>query len=120
VSESRHFLALDANTHPSQPLAQALGSAVWDILEPIQENNQGYDFEDHIQACGQLIERIRRHYPNVTIYWKSPEALHVHTLLSKSYKDKKCIKRTKYPLSHFLHSRQKQLMKDLGVPFIDL
>ena len=109
-------------------VALILGSAVWDILEPTNNNEtqNDKDFADHLQACRQLIVRDRSQYPNngVSLFWKSLTAFHVHLLPERCYENQKCIDRTRYmstTLIKDLHVRQKQLMEEeLGVPFLDL
>jgi hypothetical protein len=92
-------------------------------LEPTNGKQKDKDFADHLTACRQLISRIRSQYPNVSLYWKSPTAFHVHALQKECYANKNCIDRTRYmsnTLAKDLYVRQKQLMEELGVPFLDL
>jgi hypothetical protein len=58
---------------------------------------------DHGQAIRQFINHVRTTYPNVTLVWKSPTALHIHlrVLPINDGKDKR---------------RKRQFEKDLYAP----
>jgi hypothetical protein len=107
----------------SNTTALLLGAAVWDILEPTRETHQGRSFDNHIQACRIFIEKVQTRYPNVTIVWKSPQAFHPHVLTENCFKKGKCQDRTKYMSSsnvYHLYVRQKALMNELDITFIDI
>ena len=62
-------------------------------------------------------------FPTATIYWKSPNALHEHQVVCSGKGEKQCTDRIKYMSSsraEFLYRGQKQIMEELGVPFLDL
>lgn len=104
-------------------VAIVVGSAIWDVL--IAENIQGVDFEDHLAACRAFVLDLKKKYRGRTIYWKSPSALHVHRVkcADANYDYQGCLDSTRY-LSNsrvrFLHEKQKDLMKELNVPYLDL
>lgn len=106
-------------TQSQKKVALVLGSAVWDIAE--HHNLQGPEFEDHLQAARGLIAHVRDTYPHVSLFWKSPSALHVHTAQCKMAK---CWERVRYfsnARARHLHDLQKRLMRDeLRVPVLDL
>jgi hypothetical protein len=56
------------NTNKS--VALILGSSMWDVLQPTK--TQGLNFTDHLNACSQYVKKIRKLYPTVTIFWKTP------------------------------------------------
>ncbi|CAB9522725.1 expressed unknown protein [Seminavis robusta] len=59
--------------------AVMIGSAMWDILDS-KDTLQGTDYKDHQQACRNYVRAIRQRYPDVTILWKSPTAVHIHAV----------------------------------------
>ena len=62
--------------------AVMVGSGLWDILDS-NDSIQGStnpDYEDHRQACRDYLRRLRQEYPDVTILWKSPTAVHIHVV----------------------------------------
>lgn len=108
------------NTNKS--VALILGSAIWDILQP--DNTQGPYFTDHLNACRQLVEIIRKLYPAVTLFWKFPSTAHPHRIpLDWCYRDPKCRSRVRY-LSYsrieYLYRQQIRLMDELQVPVLDV
>jgi hypothetical protein len=97
--------------------AIVMGSDIWDVL--LCDEKQGSGFEDHLQACTRLVEAARRLYPNATLLWKSPTAMHLLRLPPAF----------NYPVgfymsnarSKFLNDAQRDLMvNQLHVPFLDL
>jgi hypothetical protein len=102
-------------------VALVLGSAVWDIIK--SRVDRGSFFADHLLACRQLVDQMRARYPNVTIVWKSPTALHIHRVNTNCVKKEPCGSITRYASSsraEFLYRLQKELMEELEVPFLDL
>ena len=62
--------------------AVMVGSGLWDILDS-NDSVQGStnpDYADHRQACRDYLRRLRQEYPDVTILWKSPTAVHIHVV----------------------------------------
>jgi hypothetical protein len=120
-----HGELLDKSNNSTSNTTVALlrGSAAWDLTEFTHGSVQGRTFDDHIQACRLLIEYVQKRYPKVAIFWKSPQAMHVHVLKESCFTNAPCRNRTKYTSSsnvYYLHLRQKALMDELGVPLIDL
>jgi hypothetical protein len=104
-------------------VALILGSAVWDMTaDPTPQ--VGPNFDDHMQAIREFITRIRRKYPTVPLYWKSPSAFHVHLLPATCHTKKKCIELTRYmsaSRSQRLCELQRELIiKELNVPWMEL
>ncbi|GFH48941.1 hypothetical protein CTEN210_05417 [Chaetoceros tenuissimus] len=100
-----------------------LGSAAWDILT--NDNIQGESFKDHLNSCRYLITRLREKYPGRRVFWKSPSALHMHRVncTNAGYDYQNCLDSTRYlsqSRARELHYKQKSLMKELGVPYLDL
>jgi hypothetical protein len=110
-------------------VAMILGSCLWDILDA-HDALQGRDYEDHIQACRKYIECIRECYPNVTLFWKSPMAVHIHWVdLERLVEQGRAngnlfgIDRICYmsaSRSRFLCDIQAKVMRELNVPLLDL
>lgn len=104
-------------------VAIVVGSAIWDVL--IAENIQGRDFEDHLAACRAFVLDLKKKYFGRKIYWKSPSALQMHRVKCSeaNYEFQACVDSTRY-LSNsrvrFLHEKQKELMKELDVTYLDL
>jgi len=104
-------------------VAIVVGSAIWDVLIP--ENIQGSYFEDHLAACRDFVTDLKKRYFGRKIYWKSPSALQMHRVKCNeaNYEFQECINSTRY-LSNsrvrFLHEKQKELMKELNVTYLDL
>ena len=123
--KSRHGMELNGvvpgggNTRQSDNMAVLIGSFVWDILASTQADS----IENHLAACRAYVDWARRNYPNVTFFWKSGTAMHVHRLPWNCTKMKFCNHRTRYMSSsraEYLYKAQKYLMKRLNVPFLDL
>ena len=104
-------------------VAIVVGSAIWDVL--IAENIQGRDFEDHLAACRDFLTDLKKRYFGRKIYWKSPSALQMHRVkcIEANYEYQECLDSTRY-LSNsrvrLLHEKQKELMKELNVAYLDL
>jgi hypothetical protein len=54
-----------------------VSSHAWDLLEM----SNAASHADHGQAIRQFINHVRTTYPNVTLVWKSPTALHIHVCM---------------------------------------
>ena len=120
----------DELSNQDSRIALIVGSCLWDILNS-QDTLQGKGYENHIQACRDYIRLIRERYPNATVFWKSPMAVHIHwvDLARLVEHDKKTaslfgVDRVRYmsaSRSRYLHERQVRLMKEeLDVPVLDL
>ncbi len=107
----------------SDNIALVMGSSIWDLL--VNDNVQGMHFQDHLEACKDLIESVRERYPKVDVFWKSTSALHPHRVNCKeaTYEYHDCLNSTKY-LSNsrvkILEEKQRLLMQELNVPYLDL
>ena len=109
-----------------------LNSGVWDLLEDgslrfpsISKTCCDYDtdFVNHLESLRNLLVSIRRHFPNVTIGWKSMTATHVHRVECGT-KPTSCIRRVKYmssSRSERLFEKQRTLLEDEfpGVLFVN-
>lgn len=108
-----------------------VSSHTWDLLQPSVRNG----FDDHGAAIHMFLDRVNQLYPHVKVIWKSPTALHIHvpmlrvqrgetTELYKSYdRYGKFLERLKYmsaSRSYQLYLFQRQIMKDRGIPFLDV
>ncbi|CAJ1946238.1 unnamed protein product [Cylindrotheca closterium] len=113
----------------SDSTALILGSCLWDILD-YQDTLQGSDYANHTEACRNYIEEIQKRYPNVTLVWKSPMAVHIHWVdldrLIQHEQDTATlfgVDRVRYmsaSRSKFLYQLQTKLMKELQIPVLDL
>lgn len=109
--------------------ALIVGSCLWDILSA-DDTLQGSEFSNHVEACREYIHQLRQRYPGVTIFWKSPMAVHIHWVdLQRVVEHDRAtatlfgINRIKYmssSRSRFLYNIQRQLMNELQVPMLDL
>jgi hypothetical protein len=109
-------------TKQSKRIAVLTGSASWDAWRGCVR----YDLIDHQNAIRAFLENITSTYPNVDFYWKSPSAMFLHrytTILDAlNSKDKKLLKPRyiNYGILRRLYIVQKELMKELRIPFLDL
>eukprot|EP00984_Skeletonema_dohrnii_P026035 scaffold15292_cov111-Skeletonema_dohrnii-CCMP3373.AAC.4 len=106
-------------------LAVVIGSSTWDILA--DDLGQGETFLDHCAAMRTWIETIRTKFPNVKLIWKSGTALHTHIVVNKRTHmfgpPQKAMKRIKYmssTRSRELYEKQKEICRELHVPFLDV
>jgi hypothetical protein len=124
--------------------ALVLGSASWDMSLPSEW--QGPTFEKHLLGCRELIRYIRANFPQITIIWRLPTAIHVHHAketcftLTREYQGgqdptrtgnsgrktprNKCADILRYASTsriEYLYEQQLQIMlHELHVPVIDL
>jgi hypothetical protein len=107
-------------TRSGQSIAVVTGSSLWEILRG--HVDPGY--QRHQAACRSFVTRFRSEFPGVDLYWKSPSALHFHKLrILRKDPDSLLRERARYmsqALPYQMHLLQKALMKELGVPFLDL
>jgi hypothetical protein len=105
-----------------------LGSSAWDILDAA-DTGQGADFADHQKACRTLIALIGNLTLNATVttVWKSPTAVHPHIVVKRRTKwfgpIAKATRRIKYMSTgraETLYEKQKAIMAELQVPFLDV
>jgi hypothetical protein len=101
-------------------VALVIGSAVWDLLS---RRTVDPDFLSHLEAARQYVKRLQQEYPNVALYWRSPSAFHPHQLGEACPETKACRSRTRYmsnSRAQVLYEKQKSLMAEMGIPFLDL
>jgi hypothetical protein len=94
-------------------VALVIGSAVWDLLS---KDTVDPDFANHLEGARKFIKRLQQEYPNVPLYWRSCSAFQTQQLIIASW-------RTRYmsnSRSRILYEKQKTLMAELGIPFLDL
>ena len=68
----------DATTYPRRALV--VGSGLWDILDSKDTVQGATQYEDHRQACRNYLSQLQHAFPDVTILWKSPTAVHIHVV----------------------------------------
>jgi len=103
-------------------LALVIGSGVWDILAD-DTSQGGVDFTNHLQACRDWIETIRREFSTVDIYWKSMTAMHIHQVAAGNPATWATIRRSYYmstSRAKRLYQLQNQLMANMSIPVLDL
>jgi hypothetical protein len=107
-------------TRAGTSIAVVTGSSVWDLL--VENVDPGLHL--HAAACRSFVTRFRTEYPGVDLYWKSPSALHFHTLpILRDNRNVLLAERARYmsnALTYHMYQLQKALMKELDVPFLDL
>lgn len=88
----------------------------------------GPDQVDHLMGCEAFIRMLREEYPSVDLYWRLPIPVPFHRIPPRCHakdgtRDDVCQESLQY-LSYFriqqMYQAQKQLMKELGVPVMDL
>lgn len=104
--------------------ALILGSAAWELMSN-EGPEPGHNFEDSIRMYRILVERAREMYPNVTVLWKSPQAVHLHLLGEHCMLviPLKCGNRIRYmsnELVKYLHDEQQKVMASLSVPYLNI
>jgi hypothetical protein len=118
---------LDAQPAGLPKILLILGSSTWDILD--DDTGQGTDFADHQKACRTLIALIGNLTLNtpVTTVWKSPTAVHPHVVINRRTKwfgpIAAATQRIKYMSAGragALYKKQKAIMAELQVPFLDV
>jgi hypothetical protein len=105
----------------NQSVAVVLGSSTWDILRYRIEP----DLREHREAIRAFVQRVQNNYPKANLYWKSPSAIHLHNFkgLAGLTTDPVWLSRSRYMcygVPHQVHRAQKALLRELGVPYLDL
>ena len=80
LEETYGDILREYSKNSSQNVAIMLGSCLWDILDSKDTVQGATKYDDHRQACIQLIRHVRQAYPNATLLWKSPTAVHIHVV----------------------------------------
>eukprot|EP00934_Nitzschia_sp_Nitz4_P000524 Nitzschia sp. Nitz4//scaffold384_size14786//10619//12154//NITZ4_008917-RA/size14786-processed-gene-0.4-mRNA-1//1//CDS//3329549946//524//frame0 len=123
LEKMRNFTLQHTASH-NESVAVMTGSAAWDLIRPRVERRKNDNFDNHIEAVREVIERFHQEFPNVDLYWKSPQAMNPHVVFDKGcYESRSCYVRTKFMTSEYmdiLYRRQKELMAELGIPFFDI
>jgi hypothetical protein len=94
-------------------VALVIGSAAWDLLS---RDTVDPHFADHLAGASKFIKRLQHEYPNVPLYWRSCSAFQTQQIMIASW-------RTRYmsnTRARILYEKQKTLMAELGIPFLDL
>jgi hypothetical protein len=104
-------------------VALLLGSAAWE-LSSNEGPFPGHFFTGSVQMYHDLIIGIRERYPNVSIFWKSPSAVHMTEVIERCYEENSpCLERVRYisnGIAKYLYDEQKRIMEELNVPFLDV
>jgi hypothetical protein len=103
--------------------ALVLGFATWDIIITKDNDQQGPDFGDHLEACRLLIQNVTSRHPNATILWKSPIDFHLHRFQPNCLEIPWCMSQSRYMSSsraQVLYHAQRKLMNELNIPFLEL
>jgi hypothetical protein len=103
-------------------VALVIGSSVWDLLS---RDTVDPDFVSHLEGARRFVEQLQLEYPNIPLYWKSASAMQPHTIGSHCWRKQfiNCRHRTRYmsnSRAQILYEKQKSLMSELGIPFLDL
>ena len=128
----RNWDSVDKLDKPNEEksVAIVMGSGTWDLLLPSVP--QGRTFDNHLDACRRVIEIMREYiqaprfeYGKITLVWKSPVAHHMHQVIGFPHfaENEFAVKHLKYASvgrSQYLYTKQKALMEELGVPFLDI
>lgn len=109
--------------------AVLLGSCLWDVLDS-KDELQGAAYQDHQEAIRIYINAVRQRYPDVTILWKSPTAVHIHVVDLERLVVSKMgeaalfgIERLRYmsaSRSKHIYQIQKRILQEEGIPFLDI
>jgi len=120
--EELHGKDLRTSRHPGST-AIILGSAAWEMSANLGPY-PGHFFNHSLDMYRDLVTGVRERYPNVTIFWKSPQAVHLTVLQEDCYKeDRKCVDRVRYisnSIALYLHQEQTRIMKMLNVTVLDV
>jgi hypothetical protein len=108
-------------TTMNRTVAVIAGSAVWDAMRGCVRT----DLVDHRTSIRQFIRQIRKLYPQIDLYWKSPSAIVLHRCgpLKDTDINNIWLKRSRYiseGVPRAIYTAQKELMQTLQVPFLDL
>jgi hypothetical protein len=101
-------------------VALVIGSSVWDLLSL---DTVDPDFKSHLAGARRFVQQLELEYPNMSLYWKSASAMQPQNLHSRCWRFTKCRHRTRYmsnSRAKILFEKQKSLMLELGIPFLDL
>jgi hypothetical protein len=98
------------------------GSSAWDAFSNLYNNS--FDFHETLENNRYIVTQLKKKYPNATIIWRGPSALHLGVLGIECLDEKgKCTERVRYmsnSVTQYLNHRQKSLMEELGVYYLDV
>jgi hypothetical protein len=112
---------INTTAYNNQSVAVIIGSGVWDAMRGCVRS----DFNEHRSAIRRYVTSLRTTYPQIDLYWKSPSALMLHRRgsLEDVIDNQLYLQQSRYisdGVIRKIDSVQKALMKELGVPFLDL
>jgi hypothetical protein len=100
-------------------VAVIIGSSVWDVMgAKVRPGLQA-----HLDACRSFVTQARVEFPHVDFYWKSPSAIFLHRRRPLSGLKGNWLRIAKYTsgsVPRLLHVAQKDLMRELNIPYLDL
>jgi hypothetical protein len=108
-----------------------LGYAAWELQKPYGNGEpipgQPYAdndlFPDHLNCLRTMISRLRRRLRGLEIFWKTGEYIHLHVVARDKGKEWVNFPRLEY-MSRYrtmkLYNEQKEVMRQLGIPILDV
>jgi hypothetical protein len=120
----RNTTTTATTTNNNVSIAIILGSAAWEMSANLGPY-PGHFFNHSLAMYQDLVMGVRERYPNVSIFWKSPQAVHLTALDDFCYSDENiaCVNRVRYisnSIARYLHEEQKRIMYKLKVPILDV
>jgi hypothetical protein len=118
-----------------QNVGVILGFAAWELQKPYGNEwnpipGQPYDdavlFPEHLNQLSVLIQQLRSSFPGVQIFFKTGSYLHLHIVArdhGDAWENSAVTTRIHYMSYHrtmFLYEKQKELMRQLDVPILDV
>jgi len=124
----------EANGTQEDRSAFIIGSCVWDIVSMFDKESFDrykpngdrlkrfgfYELNDHLEAIRTYISSVQKLYPQRNIYWKGCTALHRHALKGIDEKVIDTVFYVSLVRGRHLDTAQKELMRELNVPVIDM
>lgn len=118
---------LDTFIGPSSNLSEQkivilTGSSAWDAFSNLYNNSN--DFHETLENNRYIVTQLKQKYPKATIVWRGPSAVHLGVLGMEclDYLGK-CTERVRYisnSVTQYLNQKQKSLMDELGVYYLDV
>jgi hypothetical protein len=101
-------------------VAVIVGSSVWDVMgAKVRPGLQA-----HLDACRSFVTQAQIEFPHVDFYWKSPSAIFLHRrrpLIELGTGNwLRIAKYTSGSVPRMLHVAQKELMREMNIPYLDL
>jgi hypothetical protein len=117
VFNGRKIMTNEAST------ALIMGAGAWELIKnPNPLSLEAPEYR-HLLACQMMIERIREQFPNITLIWRSPTAMHIHVVKLWKLEQRAVAERVRYLSTsrvERLYLQQKALMEKLNVTFLDV